>query len=287
MKQKTVRFIVVHIPLIFVTIVTLVPFLLTFVVSFSDERSVLVNGYSFFPDSFSAYAYRYVLADDMIYRAYLVTICVTAVGTLLSVFLCAMAGYAMSVQKLRHRNKIAMYFYIPMVFQVSLVPWYLVVTNVLMLKNNLLALVVPLLIVPFYIFLLRNYFSTIPPSLAESAEIDGASQFQIFIRIIFPLGIPIIATVTLFVALKYWNDWTMALWFIDKREYQPLQFMLFRIKSLIDYLQRSSSARTSRIVPTETVQAATLFVTIGPIILMYPFVQKYFIKGIMIGAVKG
>ena len=192
----------------------------------------------------------------------------------------------MSVQKLKHRNKFSIYFYIPMVFQVSLVPWYLVVTQVLMLKNTLAALILPILVTPFNLFLMRNFFKSIPPSLAESAEIDGATPFTTFIKIMLPLGTPIIATVTLFMSLRYWNDYVLALWFVDKQQLQPIQFILFKIQSLIQFLQ-TNTQRGSRQIPFETVQAATLFVTIGPIILMYPFLQKYFIKGIMIGAIKG
>jgi len=287
-KRHPLSTVIVNLPLILFSLAALIPFVLTFIVSISDELSVLLKGYSFFPDAFSSYAYEFVFRDNMIVLSYGVTIFVTVIGTAASVFLCAMAGYAMSVQKLKYRNIFAMFFYIPMVLHVSLAPWYIVVTKVFKLRNSLMALILPILVSPFNVFLLRNYMRTIPSSMVESAEIDGATPFRTFIRIIVPLAVPIVATVTLFVSLDYWNDWTMALWLVDRQDLQPLQFLLYRIKSLISFLQRSgSSVRSNRIVPSETVQAATLFITIGPIILMYPFVQRYFIKGIMIGAVKG
>lgn len=287
-KRYLSSLLIVNLPLFIFSFIALVPFVLTFVVSISDEKSVLLKGYSFTPDVFTLYAYKFVLSDGLVFNSYGVTTFVTIVGTLLSVFLCAFAGYAMSVQKLKYRNKFAMFFYIPMVFQVSLVPWYLVVTKVLLLKNNIFGLIFPILISPFNVFLLRNYFRSLPASMAESAEIDGATPFRTFISVILPLGAPIIATVTLFVALKYWNNWTLALWLVDKQELFPLQYILYRIKSLIAFMQTRTTLSSGKgTIPSETVQAATLFITIGPIILLYPFVQKYFIKGIMIGAVKG
>jgi len=173
-----------------------------------------------------------------------------------------------------------------MIFNAGLVPWYLVCTQVLHLKNSLAGLIVPALVSPFNLFLMRNYFKTIPGSIMESADIDGSTPISTFFRIIIPLSTPIIATSTLFISLGYWNSWTEALWFIDNPDLQPLQYMLFRIKSQMDIMLMSGSFGNAP-VPSQTFQVATLFITIGPIILVYPFVQKYFVKGIMVGAVKG
>lgn len=279
----------IHFVLILFSILTLFPFILTFIVSISDEKSVASKGYSFLPTAFSLEAYKIIFSDPLLYRAYGVTIIVTSVGTILSVILCALAGYAMSVKKVKYRNAFAIYFYLPMVFSAGLVPWYLVITKILLLKNTLFALILPGLISPFNIFLLRNYFNTIPASLAESAEIDGASPIKTYFRIIMPLSVPIFATVGLFISLYYWNDWALTLWFIDTRNLYPLQFVMFKINSLIAFLRSNGgqSAGSAGSIPSETIQVATLFATIGPIILVYPFVQKYFIKGIMIGAIKG
>lgn len=192
----------------------------------------------------------------------------------------------MSLQRVKYRNHIAMYFYIPMVFSAGLLPWYLVCTQFLHLQDTIWALILPSLVSPFNVFLMRNYFKTIPSSLVESAEIDGSGPFRTYFQIVIPLATPIIATVALFIGLGYWNDWTNALWFISARKLFPLQYMLYRIKSIMDFIRQNGSMGNIQL-PSQTFQLATLFVTIGPIVLLYPFVQKFFVKGIMVGAVKG
>ncbi|MFL0267461.1 carbohydrate ABC transporter permease [Candidatus Clostridium radicumherbarum] len=286
-RSKGERFsdVIIHLIMIAYSICCLYPILLTFMTSISSEKSVANNGFQLIPQAYSLQSYKIIMKDKSIFQAYGVTIFVTVVGTILALFLCGMAGYAMSVQKVKYRNKVAMFFYIPMVFSAGIAPWYLVCTQVLHFHNNIWALIMPGLVSPFNIFLMRNYFKTIPASLIESAEIDGCSNIRIFIKIILPLSKPIIATVCLFVAMGYWNDWTNALWFIDNRNLYPLQYYLFRIKDMMDMIRRTGSGGMQ--LPTQTFQLATLFVTIGPIVFLYPFVQKYFIKGIMIGSVKG
>ncbi len=264
----------------------LYPVVLTLMVSFSSEMSVVKNGYRLIPEEFSLISYKLVFQDKAIYSAYGVSIFVTVVGTALSLLLCGMAGYALSVQRVKYRNAVAMFFYLPMIFSAGLLPWYLVCTQVLKLTNSIWALILPMLVSPFNVFLMRNYFRTIPPSLIEAAEIDGCSILKTFFSIILPLSTPILATVSLFIGLAYWNDWGHALWFISSRELFPLQYMLYRIQSVIDFIRQNGSMGNIEI-PAQTFQIATLFITIGPIILLYPFVQRYFVKGIMVGAVKG
>ncbi|HHY82185.1 MAG TPA: carbohydrate ABC transporter permease [Clostridiales bacterium] len=275
-----------HLLLAVFAICCLYPFILAFMVSISSEQSLINYGYRLVPVEFSTLAYEMVFRDSSIYTGYAVSIFVTVVGTILSLVICGMAGYAMSIRRLRYRNVIAMYFYIPMVFGAGLLPWYLVCTQILQLQNSIWALIVPMLVSSFNIFLMRNYFKTISYSLIESAEIDGCNVFRIFFQIVVPLSTPIIATVTLFIALAYWNDWTLALWFIDKRSLYPLQYMLYKIESIMQFVRQYGSMGNIQ-VPAQTFQIATLFVTIGPIILVYPFAQRYFVKGIMIGAIKG
>lgn len=284
-KERLANYLI-HIIFVIFSLSVLIPFILTFIVSISDEKSIILKGYSFFPTKWSLAAYKVIFSNNEVFQAYGVSIAVTVIGTFLSLLLCALAAYAMSVKKVKYRNKISLYFYIPMVFNAGLVPWYLVISNVLHMKNSIWALIFPMLISPFNIFLIRNYFNTIPGSLLESAEIDGARPFTTFFKIIVPLSTPIIATVSLFIALAYWNDWVLSLWFIDKKELYSLQYLLYRIQ----YKQFSSglpSSANTGVLPMQTVQIATLFVTIGPIILLYPFIQRYFVKGIMVGAVKG
>ncbi len=276
----------IHLVMILFCTVCLVPVILSFIVSISSEQSVIRYGYRFIPNAWSLEAYRTLLANPSIIRAYMVTICVTLGGTLLSLAICSLAGYGLSVKKVKFRDSIAIFFYIPMVFSAGLVPWYVVCTKLLGFKNSYLALIMPGLVSTFNIFLLRNYFRTIPESLIESAQIDGAGALYTFVRIVLPLATPIMATVSLFTALDYWNNWSNTLWFIDQRDMFTLQYYLYRIKNTIGQMSTYGTA-TGVSIPTQTTQIATLFVTIGPIILIYPFVQRYFVKGIMIGAVKG
>lgn len=277
----------IHLIFIMMSIVAVVPFVLTLIVSFSSEQSVIQNGYSFFPSEWSVDAYKYVFSNDTVFSAYGVTIFVTVVGTVLSVLTCSLCAFGISNPKVKYRNAIAMFLYIPTVFGAGMVPWYLVVTKVLNLKNSIWGLILPYLISTFNIFLLRNNFKAVPSSLLESAELDGARPFRIFWQVVLPLSTPVLATVTLFTALGYWNDWYLALWLIDDQKLYPVQYMLYKIQSLIQYMAQTGGQMGGAAVPTTTVQIATMFVTIGPIILLYPFVQKYFVKGIMIGAVKG
>ncbi len=274
-----------HVILLVYSIICIYPFVLTFFVSLTSESSLIKYGYQLIPHEFSLAAYRTIFKDAAIYRSYGVTIAVTAIGTVLSLLICGLAGYALSLQRVKYRNAIAMYFYIPTVFSAGLLPWYLVCTDFLHLKDSFWALVLPMLVSTFNVFLLRNSFKTIPASLVESAEIDGCGPYRTFFQIIVPLSTPVIATVTLFIGLSYWNDWTNALWFINNENLYPLQYMLYRIQSRLQLALQTGQFGSD--LPTQTYQIATLFVTIGPIILLYPFIQRYFVKGIMVGAVKG
>ncbi len=279
----------VYISLVAVSLMAIVPFILSIVVSVTDEKEIIMNGYSFFPKKFSAQAYEMVFGENWVFDAYKITLIVTVLGTILCVVLSSMIAYAISMQKVKYRNNIAMYLFIPMVFNAGLVPWYLWVSGTLHLRNTIWALILPGMINPFWIFLLRNYFKTIPESLSESAEIDGAGPIYTFFKIILPLAKPIIATVVLFASLHYWNDYVNALWLIDKQELYPLQYMLYKIKALISFMKEhgGSMSEGNAIMPSETIQMATFIIVLGPIVLVYPAIQKYFVKGIMVGAVKG
>ncbi len=274
--------VVIHIIFVLACLSVILPLLLMLMVSFTDEISVLQYGYSFWPKKFSLEAYRFVFENDIL-RAYGVTIAVTAVGTLLSLTISSMCAFAMFQPTVRYRNVIAKFLYFPTLFNAGLIPWYVNIAHTLKLSNNFWVLVLPLLVSAYNIFLIRNYFKSIPYSLVESATIDGANQFTIFFRVMLPLSVPIMATVGLFIALGYWNDWYLANWFINEESLYPLQYYLYRIQNIF-----SASASGGYVTaPVQTGMVAGMFVTIGPIILVYPFVQRYFIKGIMVGAVKG
>jgi len=285
-KSEVFGQIIMHIIFLFVMVICLYPILITLMSSFSSETALMRYGMRLLPAEFSLDAYRSVFSDAAVLNAYMVTITVTVVGTFLSVLICGMAGFAMSVSTLKYRNKIAFFFYIPMVFSAGLLPWFLASTQLYGLADRPWALVVPMLVSPFNVFLARNFFRTIPSSLIESAQIDGCNPMRALISIIIPLSLPIIATIGLFIGLAYWNDWSMALWFIRDTSLYPVQYMLFRIEILMDHI-RMHGAIGDMQLPAQTFRLATLFITLGPIVLVYPFVQRYFVKGIMIGAVKG
>lgn len=285
-KKATLGDVIMHIAMILVSIICLYPFVLSFMVSITSEDSLVRNGFKMIPKAFSGAAYQTVFADGSIFRGYVVTIIITFVGTVLSLLISAMAAYAMANSRVQYRNVFAMFLYIPTVFSAGLLPWYLVCTQVLHLQNTIWALILPSLISPFNIFLMRNYFKSIPASLIEAAEIDGCGVLKTAFVVIFPLSKPIIATISLFAGLGYWNNWANALYFINDKNLYPLQYMLFRVEQLMRDI-RENGTMSNMQVPTQTFQMATLFVTIGPILLLYPFVQKYFVKGIMVGAVKG
>jgi putative aldouronate transport system permease protein len=212
---------------------------------------------------------------------------VTICGTAIAVTITAMAGYAISRNSLKYRNFFALAFYFTMVFNGGLVPWYMMVSN-LGLRDSVWALIVPMAFNPFNMLLMRNFFKTLPDSIVESGKLDGAGELRIFRSLILPISMPGLATITLFYMLAFWNDWWLALLFIDNYRLYPLQFLLRKIQSNILYVMQGMNTVVKQSqIPKETVQMAMCAVTIGPIVFVYPFIQRYFIKGITIGAVKG
>lgn len=212
------------------SLMCLLPMILTLVVSFTDEASILRNGYSFFPQKFSTYAYQLIFrGGSSVVKGYLVSIFVTVVGTLLAVLITGLAAYTLANKNVRYRNVLGMYFFIPMVFGSGLVPWYLICTS-LGLRDNLLALLIPnLMFNTFNLFLVRNFMSALPDSLRESATIDGANDAVIAFRIYFPLTVPALATVGLFYGLAYWNDWWNAIMLVDEKSLYPIQYLLLQL----------------------------------------------------------
>lgn len=267
----------------------MLPMLLVAMVSVTDEKVLAQNGYSLLPAGFSLYAYSLIFTDSSpVAGSYLVSITVTVTGTLAAVLITAMAAFALANRQVRHRNALALFFFITMVFNAGLVPWYMV-CRALHLTDNLLALIVPsLLFSPFNLFLVRNFMNGIPDSLMESARIDGASDPVICFRVYFPLCTPVLATITLFYGVAYWNDWFNAIMLVNNNKLYPLQYLLYKIQSEIRMLaQLATGTTTPRALPTDSFKMATAIVTIGPILLLYPYLQRYFIKGLTIGSVKG
>jgi putative aldouronate transport system permease protein len=233
--------------------------------------------------------YLFAHSGVKILRSYGVTIIVTVAGTLAAITVTSMCSFALSIRDLKYRNVISFFCNFTIIFSAGLIPWYIVCRNWYGFSNNFRALIVPGLVGVFNMFLLRTYFGQVPTSLYESARSDGASYFRIWTKIAVPLTKTGIITVGMMIALGYWNDWWSALMFVDKRDYWPLQFYLYNILSNVNAISSGrvppGAAATIKL-PTETVKMAVTIVTIGPIIFLYPFIQKYFVDGIMTGAVK-
>ncbi|MEK4350702.1 carbohydrate ABC transporter permease [Paenibacillus sp. FSL R5-0475] len=270
----------------------LFPFLMVISGSLSTEKDIMQYGYSIWPKTITFDSYRILLlGSNRIFEAYGVSTFVTVVGTILSLFLTSMGAYVMARRSFKYRNILSIFVIITMLFSGGLVPWYIVIVRYLHLKDTIWALILPSLGNAFNMFLIRNFMLSIPEDLHESAKMDGAGEFRIYSRLIMPLALPVLATVGLFVALGYWNDWFLGLMFVDKQELQPLQLLLRTLISNVDFLKNSGNAaamqRISAQIPSESIKMALTVITIGPIIFLYPFLQRYFVKGLMIGAVKG
>ncbi len=279
--------------LILVTLIMVLPLVLLFISSISSEQTLLVDGYSFFPREFSLAAYQYIWTNaETIFRAYGMTIVVTFIGTVINLALSASMGYVLSIRKLPFRNVISFYVFFTMLFNGGLVPSYLMWTNTFHINNTIWALIVPnFLLSAMNVILIRTYYSTnIPEAIYESAQIDGASYFKIFTHIVIPLGKPILITVGLFTVLSYWNDWTNGLYYINDARLYTVQLLLNRMIQDLQALQANASSAGSAAalqIPTVSVRMAIAFVALLPILVVYPFLQKYFAEGIALGAVKG
>nr|WP_243896084.1 carbohydrate ABC transporter permease [Paenibacillus sp. F411] len=269
------------------------PFLFVLIISFTDEKSLATNGYQIIPEQWSLEAYKYVFqTGDALLRSYGVTIFVTVVGTLISLFVIALYSYAVSRKSFRYRNFFSFFAFFTMLFNGGLVPTYIVATQLLGLKDSIWALIWPLAVNAFYIMILRTFYSTsVPDAIIESGKIDGASEFKIFYKLVIPLSLPGLATIGLFSTLGYWNDWFNALLYIDDPDLVPLQSMLMRIETSMQFiLQNSQNSSLSmaalQSLPQDTSRMAMVVLATGPIVLAYPFFQRYFIQGLTIGAVK-
>ena len=285
--------ILVNIVMTIVTVIMIAPLVLLFIASISSEQTLLVNGYSFFPKELSLDAYRYILTNrQTVLRAYGMTILATAIGTAVNLLLSATLGYVLSVRNLPFRNAISFYVFFTMLFNGGLVPSYLMWTNTFHIQNTIWALIVPnFLLSAMNVILIRTYYATsIPEAIYESAQIDGASYFKVFSSIVLPLGKPILVTVGLFTGVSYWNDWTNGLYYVNNSKLFTIQILLNKMIQDLQALQANASTAGNAAtlqIPTVSVRMAIAFVALLPILVVYPFLQKYFAEGIAVGAVKG
>ena len=269
----------------------LFPFLLIVMSSFATEDSIRRTGFTIWPTEFTTYSYELIFrAPDMMVGSYLVTIAMTLSGTAVGLFVIAMTGYALQRKDFPYRNKISFYIFFTSLFNAGMVPFYLMMVQVYNLRDNYLAVWLPLLMSPWLIILMKNFIKAIPHEITESGKIDGAGDFRIFITLILPTITPALATIGLFIALGYWNEWyNSSLFLTSSVRYKPLQYHLYSIVNKVAALKSSvaGSMVATESLPAETLKMATAVVATGPITLLYPFVQKYFVSGLTVGAVKG
>ena len=283
-----------HLVLGIMTLLALLPFILLIIASFTDEETAIKNGFSFFPEKWGLSAYKYLVGEwSQIGHAYMMTILVTIIGTTLCLVLTTLLAYGLTRDIV---GKAVLNFFVvfTMLFNGGIVASYYIWTRYFHIKNTIWALILPgLLISAFNIILIKNYFQTsVPESLLESARIDGAGEFTIFGKIVLPLSKPIITTIGLMSALGYWNNWTNGLYYIDDSSLYTIQLVLNRINESASFLASNSSQMGDMLngtasIPTTTMRMAIAVIAILPILVVYPFFQKYFVKGITIGAVKG
>lgn len=261
-------------------------------ISLSNENDLVSYGYRLLPKALDITAYKFIFKNPtQILRSYYVSSVVTVAGAVLSLLIVSMTAYPLSRSDFKYRNKMSLFIYFTMLFSGGLVPWYMLIDRYLGLKDTIWVLIIPLLVSPWNIFLLRTYFQKIPPSLIESANIDGAGELYAFFKIIVPLSKPALATVGLFTALMYWNDSFTALLFIYKANLIPLQYILYKIMTNIQMLtvqmKNLPTTTSAARVPTESARMAMVILAAGPMLFVFPFFQKYFVKGLTVGSVKG
>ncbi|MGN0746470.1 MAG: carbohydrate ABC transporter permease [Aristaeellaceae bacterium] len=290
-KQRTTMDFVVGLMIILFCAMCVIPFIMAISASFSDERTLLREGYGLLPRGFSLQAYSMLFSTSQIFDSYKVSIFVTVVGTVLSMMVTAMMAYPLSVKKLKYRSTISFFAYFTMLFNGGLVPTYMLISKYLGMRDTIWVMILPVLVNPWNLFLLRNFFAAIPAELHESARIDGANDVRILWQIILPVSLPALATVALFYGVAYWNQWYNAMLYIENSKLFPLQYLIMRMMRNVELMKQMAGQAGFAVdmssMPSTTSKMATAIVTIGPIIVAYPFAQKYFTSGLIVGSVKG
>lgn len=274
----------------FVCLACLIPFLLIISGSLTSESAITHDGFSLWPKEFSFNAYQFALSHpDQFVSSYLLTISLTVVGTLLGLFISAMAAYVLGRKDFEWKNGFSFFFYFTTLFNGGLVPWYILMVNYLHMKDTFWSLLLPPLLNVFYILILRTFLRSIPDAITESAKIDGAGDFTIFIRLILPLAKPGLATIGLFTALGYWNDWFNSMLFVQSEKLYTLQYLLYKTLGNLEGIRKVMEISGMHVtdLPGESLKMALAILVTGPIIFLYPFVQRFFVQGMTIGAVKG
>lgn len=292
-KDKLIFSIIGYVLVALFGLMCVVPFYVVIIASFTSESALMRFGYNLYVSEFSLEAYKMAFrSPEQILWAYRNTVCVTLVGTTLAILMAMMTGYVLQRRDFPWRNKFSFFFFFTTLFNGGLVPTYLMNTRWFHFKNNYIALILPLLFSVWNMIIAKSYMKSIPYEITESAKVDGANDIRIFFQLIFPLCKPLIATLGLFSALAFWNDWYSCMLYITEKEKYSLQYFLQQMVNSIQALKMIASqggdiSLTGVTLPQETMKMAMTVIVTGPIIFLYPFVQKYFVKGLTIGAVKG
>ena len=291
-KTSTIVFeIIMYSMLTILSIVCLLPFIIIVSGSFTDNTTILTQGYSILPRDFTLAAYQMIFkTPGDILQAYKMTIFYTVVGTAVGLVMITLTGYVISRKEFKYRNQVSFLIYFTSIFGGGMIPWYLMYANVLNMKGSTFPIWFPALMSPFLVILMRTFIvGSVPDAITESAKIDGAGHFTIFAKIVMPVLGPGLATVGLFLALGYWNDWYRSSMFSTSSKTWELQFYLYDLlnaTTALKQMSQSANVATAQL-PTESVKLAMAVVATGPVLFLYPFVQKYFVSGITVGAVKG
>lgn len=292
-KRKWTSELHFHIIMLLVCLICVLPLVLLVSISFMDMDYIYEFGYKFWPEEFNPGAYEYIAKNPKeLLNAYKVTIFVTVVGTVVGLLFTAMLAYPLSRRDYRFNKQFAFLVFFTLLFNGGLVPTYILISQYLDLKDNILVLILPYLVYPWYVIMLRTFFKSLPYELIESAQLDGCSEWRTFWNIVLPLSKPGLATVGLLIAFRYWNDWYLGMLYISDRELRPLQYLLYSILSNLEEFERNFHITAimgdaSATFPSEPVRMAMAVLAVGPMLLVFPFFQKYFVRGLSVGAVKG
>ena len=291
-KSRLISLIIISIILISFALTCIIPIIAVLSISLSDEMDILRYGYRLIPKKISLTAYEYIFkVPKQILQGYFISLSVTGVGTALSLFIIALIAYPLSRRDFKYRNPLAFYIFFTMLFNGGLVPWYILIVRYLHLKDTWWVLILPYLVLPWFVLLLKTFFQQIPIGIIESAKLDGASELRTFFTIVVPLSKPALAAIGLFILLRYWNDWWLPLLYIESENLVPLQYMLHRMMANIQFL--TQQLRTTQMtidiskLPNESARMAMCVLAAGPMLFIFPFFQKYFVKGLTVGAIKG
>lgn len=291
-KSNPVSKALIYLVLFLLCLTCIIPIITVLSISLSTDLTIYKQGYGILPKDFTFDAYRYIFKDaSSVLRAYGVSIGVTVAGCVFGLVFNSMMAYVLSRPDYSLKKPLTIFLAIPMVLNGGLVPSYILISKFLGLKDTYAVMILPLLIVPWFIVLLRTFFAQIPHSLVEAATIDGAGELRIFAQIILPLSKPSLATVGMFITLNYWNDWFQPLMYIEDRDMYNLQYKLYILMRDVQEMLRNSSISGMGIsiaeIPTESMRMAMCVIAAGPMLLVFPFFQKHFVKGLTVGGVKG